>query len=77
VLDAQAKKYGFEVSHIPVAHPGNEQQAQWLQVRQIKPDWVILRGWGVMNPTALKAAAKSASRAPRSWAYGGAAPRKT
>ncbi len=58
VLDAQAKKYGFEVSHIPVAHPGNEQQAQWLQIRQIKPDWVILRGWGVMNPTALKAAAK-------------------
>ena len=39
-------------------HPGNEQQSQWLQVRQIKPDWVILRGWGVMNPTALKAAAK-------------------
>src|SRR6267154_1768737 len=58
VLDAQAAKYGFEVTHIPVAHPGNEQQAQWLQVRQIKPDWVILRGWGVMNPTALKAAAK-------------------
>ena len=39
-------------------HPGNEQQSQWLQVRQIRPDWVILRGWGVMNPTALKAAAK-------------------
>ena len=58
VLDAQAKKYGFEVTHIAVPHPGNEQQAQWLQVRQIKPDWVILRGWGVMNPTALKAAAK-------------------
>jgi len=58
VLDAQAAKYGFQVTHIPVAHPGNEQQAQWLQVRQIKPDWVILRGWGVMNPTALKAAAK-------------------
>jgi branched-chain amino acid transport system substrate-binding protein len=58
VLDVQAKKYGFEVHHIPVAHPGNEQQAQWLQVRQIKPDWVILRGWGVMNPTALKTAAR-------------------
>ena len=58
VLDAQAKKYGFEVSHIPVAHPGNEQQAQWLQIRQIRPDWVILRGWGVMNPTALKTAAR-------------------
>ena len=58
VLDVQAKKYGFEVTHIAVPHPGNEQQAQWLQIRQIKPDWVILRGWGVMNPTALKAAAK-------------------
>ena len=58
VLDVQAKKYGFTVTHIAVAHPGNEQQAQWLQVRQIKPDWVILRGYGVMNPVALKAAAK-------------------
>jgi len=58
VLDVQAKKYGFEIHHIAVPHPGNEQQAQWLQVRQIKPDWVILRGWGVMNPVALKAAAK-------------------
>src|SRR5574339_337434 len=59
VLDAQAKMYGFEVTHIAVPHPGNEQQAQWLQVRQIRPDWVILRGWGVMNPTALKAAQRA------------------
>jgi branched-chain amino acid transport system substrate-binding protein len=58
VLDAQAKTYGFTVTHIPVPHPGNEQGAQWLQIRQIKPDWVILRGWGVMSATALKAAAK-------------------
>ena len=58
VLDAQAKKYGFQIVHIAVPHPGNEQQAQWLQVRQVKPDWVILRGYGVMNPVALKAAAK-------------------
>ena len=59
VLDVQAKKYGFEVTHIAVPHPGNEQQAQWLQIRQIQPDWVILRGWGVMNPTALKAAQRA------------------
>jgi branched-chain amino acid transport system substrate-binding protein len=58
VLDKQAQLYGFTVTHIAVPHPGNEQGAQWLQIRQIKPDWVILRGWGVMNPTALKAAAK-------------------
>ena len=59
ILDAQAKMYGFEVTHIAVPHPGNEQQAQWLQIRQIKPDWVILRGWGVMNPTALRAAQRA------------------
>src|SRR5436853_5275875 len=58
ILETQAKMYGFTVSHIAVPHPGNEQQAQWLQIRQVRPDWVILRGWGVMNPTALKAAAK-------------------
>src|SRR5205809_6985198 len=58
VLDVQAKKYGFQVTHIAVPHPGNEQQAQRLQIRQIKPDSVILRGRGVMTPTALKAAAK-------------------
>jgi len=56
VLDVQAKKYGFTVTHIEVPHPGNEQQSQWLQVGQIKPDWVILRGWGVMNPVALRTA---------------------
>ena len=32
------------VTHIPVPHPGNEQGAQWLQIRQIN-DLVILRGW--------------------------------
>jgi branched-chain amino acid transport system substrate-binding protein len=25
VLDVQAKKYGFSVTHVPVAHPGNEE----------------------------------------------------
>ena len=58
VLEAMAKEYGFQLKLIPVAHPGNEQQAQWLEIREFRPDWVILRGWGVMNPTALKTAAK-------------------
>jgi hypothetical protein len=52
-------KHGFEVIKIAVAHPGNEQQSQWLQIRQAKPDYVVLWGWGVMNPTAIKAAAKT------------------
>lgn len=52
-------KYGFEVQQIEVPHPGNEQQAQWLTIRQTKPNYVILRGWGVMNPVALKTAQKT------------------
>jgi branched-chain amino acid transport system substrate-binding protein len=59
ILDLYAKKDGFEVTHIEVPHPGNEQQSQWLQIRDINPDWVILRGWGVMNPVAIKTAART------------------
>ena len=59
VLDKQAEMYGFEVRHFPIPHPGLDQKATWLEVaRRYKPDWVILRGWGVMNPTALKEAAR-------------------
>src|SRR5207253_2981028 len=60
VLTDMAKEYGYELTTLAVPHPGNEQQSQWLQIRQTKPDYVILWGWGVMNPTALKAAAKIA-----------------
>ncbi len=57
VLDKQAEIYGFDVRHFPVVHPGLDQKAIWLQVaRRYRPDWVILRGWGVMNPTAIKEA---------------------
>jgi branched-chain amino acid transport system substrate-binding protein len=58
VLDTLAKKNGFELTQIEVPHPGNEQGSQWLTIHRIKPDWVILRGWGVMNPVALKSAQK-------------------
>ena len=59
VLEAQAQQYGFELVKIPVAHPGNEQQSQWLQIRQAKPDYVILWGWGVMNAVAIKTAQRN------------------
>ena len=58
VLEAEAAKLGFELKLIPVPPPGNEQQSQWLQIRQYKPDWVILWGWGVMSATALSTAQK-------------------
>ncbi|MFV5213431.1 ABC transporter substrate-binding protein [Azonexus caeni] len=57
-LNAEAGLNKFELVQIPVAHPGNEQGAQWLKIRQEKPDFVIFWGWGVMNQTALKAAQK-------------------
>lgn len=59
VLEAQAKQYGFELIKIPVAHPGNEQQSQWLQIRQANPDFVILWGWGVMNAVAIQSAQRN------------------
>src|SRR5580704_10298986 len=59
VFDAYAKKLGFELIKIPVAPPGNDQQSQWLEIRQAKPDWVILWGFGVMNPTAIKTAQRN------------------
>ncbi len=58
VFEEEAKKLGFELKLIPVPHPGNEQQSQWLQIRQYQPDYVVLWGWGVMNATALKTAQK-------------------
>jgi branched-chain amino acid transport system substrate-binding protein len=44
---------------IAVAPPGLEQQSQWLQVRQEKPDWVTFWGAGSgMNSTAMTNAAR-------------------
>ncbi|WP_230969732.1 ABC transporter substrate-binding protein [Nitrogeniibacter aestuarii] len=63
IMDALAAKHGFEVLKIAVAHPGNEQQAQWLQIRKERPDYVVLWGWGVMNSTAIKTAAKTGYKA--------------
>ncbi len=56
VLEEHAKKHGFELMKLPVTHPGVEQKSQWLQVRQARPDYVFLWGWGVMNSTAVKEA---------------------
>ncbi len=59
VLEALSAQYGFELIKIPVAPPGSEQQSQWLQIRQAKPDYVILWGWGVMNSVAIKTAQRN------------------
>jgi branched-chain amino acid transport system substrate-binding protein len=59
VLEAYEKSLGFQLIKIPVAHPGTEQNSQWLQIRQANPDYVILWGWGVMNAVAIKTAARN------------------
>ncbi|MFT4192282.1 MAG: ABC transporter substrate-binding protein [Comamonas sp.] len=59
IYELLAKQYGFTLQQIEVPHPGNEQQSQWLAIRRAKPDYVVLRGWGVMNPVALRTAQKT------------------
>jgi len=57
-LEVLAAEMGFELHLFPVAHPGLEQKATWLDVgRRLRPDWVVMWGWGVMNSTAIKEAA--------------------
>ncbi|MEO1952442.1 ABC transporter substrate-binding protein [Thioclava sp.] len=55
-LEELAKKHGFELSTLPVDHPGQEQKSQWLQIRRDKPDYVLMWGWGVMNQVAIQEA---------------------
>jgi len=60
LLEQLAPKMGFELALFPVA--GKEMQNQsshWLNVRKEKPDWMIMWGWGAMNSTAIKEAAKT------------------
>ncbi|HZW46241.1 MAG TPA: ABC transporter substrate-binding protein [Microvirga sp.] len=56
IMQERAKMHGFELSLLPVPAPGVEQKAIWLQVRQQRPDFVIMQTWGVMTPTAIKEA---------------------
>ena len=65
IYELLAEKYGFTVEQIEVPHPGNEQQSQWLQIRRERPDYVVLRGWGVMNPVALTTAQRNGFPADR------------
>ncbi|WP_212523053.1 ABC transporter substrate-binding protein [Actibacterium sp. MT2.3-13A] len=55
-LEELAKKHGYQLSLLPVDHPGQEQKSQWLQIRRERPDYVIMWGWGVMNQVAIQEA---------------------
>jgi branched-chain amino acid transport system substrate-binding protein len=68
LLQERAKMHGYDLLLLPVTHPGVEQKATWLQIRQQRPDYVFLWGWGVMNSTAIKEAV--ATGYPRDKMYG-------
>lgn len=68
LLQERARNHGFDLQLLPVTAPGVEQKATWLQVRQARPDYVVLWGWGVMNSTAIKEA--QATGYPREKMYG-------
>lgn len=60
LLEALAKEMGFEVKLYSVAGKDmQDQSAQWLAVRRDRPNWMIMWGWGAMNPTAIKRAAET------------------
>ncbi|MEZ5840444.1 MAG: ABC transporter substrate-binding protein [Hyphomicrobiales bacterium] len=59
LLEKFAAEYGFTLMQYPV--PGKEMQnqsSQWLNVRRDQPDYMVMWGWGAMNPTAVKEATK-------------------
>lgn len=60
VLEALAREHGFNLRTYPI--PAAEMQNQsstWLAIRRDRVDWVMLQGWGAMNPTAVREAGRS------------------
>jgi branched-chain amino acid transport system substrate-binding protein len=68
LMQERAAMHKFALQLLPVTAPGVEQKATWLQVRQSKPDFVVLWGWGIMNTTSIKEA--QATGYPRDKMYG-------
>ena len=56
IMQERAAMHGFSLQLLPIPAPGVEQKSIWLQVRQQRPDFVVLQTWGVMTPTAIKEA---------------------
>ena len=67
LLQKRAEKDGFELLLLPVTAPGVEQKSTWLQVRQQRPDYVLLWSAGVMTPAAVREA--QATNYPREKIY--------
>ena len=55
-----AKDVGFNLKLYPVAPADMQNQSsKWLDIRRDNPDFLVMYGWGAMNPTAIKEAVKA------------------
>jgi branched-chain amino acid transport system substrate-binding protein len=60
LFPALAKEIGFDLKLYPVPPAQMQNQsANWLDIRRDKPDFLVMYGWGAMNPTAIKEAVKA------------------
>ncbi len=59
VFQKLAEQLGYAFSEIGYPSPGNEQSAQWTQVRRDRPDWVVLWGAGGGQPNSVREALRN------------------
>jgi branched-chain amino acid transport system substrate-binding protein len=59
VFQTLAQRMGYTFNNIGYPSPGNEQSAQWTQVRRDRPDWVIIWGAGGGQPNAVREALRN------------------
>jgi branched-chain amino acid transport system substrate-binding protein len=60
LLQQLANDYDFSVRQYPVPPADMQNQSGlWLNVRRDRPNYMIMWGWGAMNPTAVQEAAKT------------------
>ncbi len=60
LFQSMSKQVGFDLKLYPVAPADMQNQAsKWLDIRRDKPDFLVMYGWGAMNPTAVKEAVKA------------------
>jgi branched-chain amino acid transport system substrate-binding protein len=56
-LSALSRKHNFQFLTYGVDSPGLDQKAVWQQIQRDQPDWILVWGFGAMNPVSLKEAA--------------------
>lgn len=59
VFQKLAEQQGFAFVDVGYPSPGNEQSAQWTQVRREKPDWVVIWGAGGGQPNSVREALRN------------------